>query len=161
MDELKREELYKGLIEVFGAGHQMDVAVEEMAELTNALMKYKQLRATKEEVVTEIADVIVCMEQMSRYFGIEAVVAEKERKLKRQTEGVKRLCAKIEAKEDTLQPRMAATPTEGNEGAAKDGCDTDTRGGVETTACGEGVDTEGGGEITACGESGDSDEKKE
>lgn len=99
MDELKREELYKGLIEVFGAGHQMDVAVEEMAELTNALMKYKQLRATKEEVVTEIADVIVCMEQMSRYFGIGAVVAEKERKLKRQTERLKRPCAQIEAKE--------------------------------------------------------------
>ena len=99
MDELKREELYKGLIEVFGAGHQMDVAVEEMAELTNALMKYKQLRATKEEVVTEIADVIVCMEQMSRYFGIGAVVAEKERKLKRQIERLKRLCAQIEAKE--------------------------------------------------------------
>jgi NTP pyrophosphatase (non-canonical NTP hydrolase) len=112
MDLQVREDLYKRLIETYGASHQMDVTVEEMAELTNALVKYKQRRVAKEAVVTEIADVIICCEQMARYFGLDAVLREKERKLQRQTERLDGLRAKMLGEDE--QPNTAADG-DGNE----------------------------------------------
>lgn len=83
MEELKRKELYKELMETFGYHKQMHVAVEEMAELTNALMKRERGRASDDEVIEEVADVIICMEQLARYFGVDKCVAAKLRKLRR------------------------------------------------------------------------------
>lgn len=118
MEQEEKIELYSQLVKMYGFGHQMDVAVEEMSELTNALMKSKRRRASKEEVVTEIADVVICMEQLGLHYGVKAVLDEKERKLQRLKERVER-AAKLGGGVDT-----------GDEGtrAANDG------GGVDTCA---------------------------
>jgi len=76
--------LYKELMERFGYENQMLVAVEEMAELTNALTKERSGRATRADVVTEIADVIICCEQLAMHFGLEDVLKERDQKLDRQ-----------------------------------------------------------------------------
>ena len=120
MEELKRKELYKELMETFGYHKQMHVAVEEMAELTNALMKRERGRASDDEVIEEVADVIICMEQLARYFGVDKCVAAKLRKLRRLEARLEMYLRQQERRE---QPNMAA--------------DGDTDGGGETTACGE------------------------
>lgn len=44
-------------IEKYGAEAQLNVLFEEMAELQNAICKYKRGRATVEQIAEEIADV--------------------------------------------------------------------------------------------------------
>jgi len=53
----------------------------EVGELLSALNKYKRGRATKEDVITEIADVQIMCEQLAFVFGEEEVEHEHERKL--------------------------------------------------------------------------------
>ena len=115
MEELKRKELYKELMETFGYHKQMHVAVEEMAELTNALMKRERGRASDDEVIEEVADVIICMEQLARYFGVDKCVAAKLRKLRRLEA---RLETYLRQQERLEQANMAATPTDGDAEAA-------------------------------------------
>lgn len=105
MEELKRKELYKELMETFGYHKQMHVAVEEMAELTNALMKRERGRASDDEVIEEVADVIICMEQLARYFGVDKCVAAKLRKLRRLEARLETYLRQQERKE---QPKTAA-----------------------------------------------------
>lgn len=126
MEQEEKIELYSQLVKMYGFGHQMDVAVEEMSELTNALMKDKRRRASKEEVVTEIADVLICMEQLSLHYGVKAVLDEKERKLQRLKERVERAaklgggvdtCASMEDEgsvesEEIERPSTAASETD-------------------------------------------------
>ena len=112
MEELKRKELYKELMETFGYHKQMHVAVEEMAELTNALMKRERGRASDDEVIDEVADVIICMEQLARYFGVDKCVAAKLRKLLRLEA---RLETYLRQQERREQANMAATETDGTE----------------------------------------------
>ena len=115
MEELKRKELYKELMETFGYHKQMHVAVEEMAELTNALMKRERGRASDDEVIEEVADVIICMEQLARYFGVDKCVAAKLRKLRRLEA---RLETYLRQQERREQANMAETTTEGTEESA-------------------------------------------
>ena len=127
MEEKERKYIYRKVLAINGYMGQMHVAIEEMAELTNALVKKERGRATDEDVIGEIADVIICVEQLADIFGVTKVVEMKEAKLRR-------LAARIETKErqmtrkeqpktaadgDTEQPSMAATPTDGMEAAAE------------------------------------------
>ena len=57
------------------------MAIEEMAELTNALMKDRRGRVTLEDIITEVADVIIMMNQLSYILGRDKVQAEIERKI--------------------------------------------------------------------------------
>lgn len=118
MERPTKVELYNDVMQVFGYEHQMHKAVEEMAELTNALMKHSMLRAKREDVISEIADVVICMEQLALYFGVNDVMAEKDRKLERLEERLAKIKAKI-AK------------------VANDGGDTDTEGAHEREGDGE------------------------
>lgn len=70
-------------IDKFGIDSQIMVAIEEMAELTDALCKRKRGRNTPKDIITEIADVQIMMKQLSLIFGKEAVCAERLRKLYR------------------------------------------------------------------------------
>lgn len=70
-------------IENFGKDSQIRMAIEEMAELINALMKEPRGRANKEDIITEIADVQIMMEQLSIIYGQKEVAKERERKMKR------------------------------------------------------------------------------
>ena len=57
--------------------------VEEWSELTNDICKYRRCRVGNDDIITEMADVIIMCEQLSYYFGKEKVELEKERKLER------------------------------------------------------------------------------
>lgn len=72
-------------IRAFGYQSQERMALEEMSELTNALMKRHRNRASDDDVVTEIADVMIMMEQLRQYYGKERVDKEIQRKLERLT----------------------------------------------------------------------------
>lgn len=77
------ENLYRKAMEIYGFPAQAAMAVEECSELINAICKWRRRRAIEDDVITEIADVIIMCEQLSYYFGKEKVELEKERKLER------------------------------------------------------------------------------
>lgn len=80
----------KSAIETFGVGSQINMLIEECAELTDALCKFRRGRCTEEDVITEIADVLIMAEQMAIIFGEDAVEREKRRKLNRLQERIEK-----------------------------------------------------------------------
>ena len=84
----ERRALLDRAITAYGAPAQMDMAVEEMAELTKALCKVKRVscaaeaKAVLENVVEEMADVQIMLDQLRIIFGRSAAEAE-EYKLER------------------------------------------------------------------------------
>ena len=88
-------------IEKFGIKAQVGMMHEEMCELGVALEHWKRDRCKKEDVVTEIADVMIVAPQMAIYFGKEAVDAEIDRKLER-LEGR----MKGESEDETIRKKM-------------------------------------------------------
>lgn len=80
---MTHEEIYKKAVETYGVESQIKMAIEEMAELMNALMKLARGRITTAGVNTEIADVKIMMEQLAIIFGQEDVQEEVEYKTNR------------------------------------------------------------------------------
>lgn len=78
----------KSAIDTFGEDNQINMLFEECAELTDALCKFRRGRCTEENVITEIADVLIMAEQMAIIFGEDAVEKEKRRKLNRLQERI-------------------------------------------------------------------------
>lgn len=103
-EELK---ILQEAIDHYGEESQLDMAIEEMSELTKAICKYK--RAVKErerdichstakdvifakgDIVEEIADVLIMLEQLMMIFDCKQVVSatasEKIRRLKEKIDG--------------------------------------------------------------------------
>lgn len=65
----------RALLDHYGIEHQTMKAIEEMAELTDALCKHDQYRASRTDVQGELADVLITVSQLILYYG-EADVAE-------------------------------------------------------------------------------------
>lgn len=59
------------------------IAIEECAELINALAKESRGRSTADDIIEEIADVIIACEQLAIIYGTGAVNQEIVRKCKR------------------------------------------------------------------------------
>lgn len=84
----ERRALLGRAITAYGAPAQMDMAVEEMAELTKALCKVKRVscaaeaKAVLENVVEEMADVQIMLDQLRIIFGRSTAETE-EYKLER------------------------------------------------------------------------------
>lgn len=84
----ERRALLDRAITAYGAPAQMDMAVEEMAELTKALCKVKRVscaaeaKAVLENVVEEMADVQIMLDQLRIIFGRSTAEVE-EAKLER------------------------------------------------------------------------------
>ena len=76
-------ELYQKAIEKFGEAHQIQKSLEEMAECSVALHHFMLQKMTVESVITEIADVMIMMEQLSLIFGKSRVEHFKQVKLER------------------------------------------------------------------------------
>ena len=70
---MEKQEIYKQAIAQYGVEPQRKMAIEEMAELTNALMKFDSGRNTVEDIVEEIADVTIMMQQLAIIYGQKAV----------------------------------------------------------------------------------------
>lgn len=82
-DEKAVLSLYNRTINTYGIDAQKWMLVEECGELLNAISKLKRGRSTKEEIITELADVHIMVEQMAFFFGWDEFKAEKDRKLER------------------------------------------------------------------------------
>lgn len=80
---MDKQDLFETVIKKFGFDAQKAMAVEECAELINALCKEKRGRATDEDIITEIADVQIMCEQLAVIYGKEKVRQERLRKLMR------------------------------------------------------------------------------
>ena len=86
----ERLKIYKEAKEIWGLVGQYDQCIEEMAELTVALNKYKRKTLHNEyqgqdeienNVIEEIADVFICIEEMANLFGEDKVNACIEQKM--------------------------------------------------------------------------------
>lgn len=84
------ERIMRHAIETYGVQAQCDVAVEEMAELTKAIMKirrvaddYGKTQAARENLLEEIADVDIMIDQMKIMWGPKQVEEYRRKKLER------------------------------------------------------------------------------
>lgn len=68
---------------LYGKEAQTRMAIEEMAELTDAIMKKTRGRRSDEDVISEIADVTIMMQLLALMYGESAVEKEINRKLER------------------------------------------------------------------------------
>lgn len=57
-------ETYKKAIDTYGKDKQLDVAIEEMSELTKEICKFKRGQDNHQKIVEEIADVEIMMQQL-------------------------------------------------------------------------------------------------
>lgn len=102
-----RPEVLQECVDTYGAEAQVDMSIEEMSELTKALLKYrrkaaqqvektvnpaqgiKDLEAARENILEEVADVIIMLTQLIMIYGGRDLVQETiENKVDRQ---IKRL----------------------------------------------------------------------
>ena len=72
-------EILRGAVNDFGVSSQIDVAIEECAELINALMKFRRNRVGANDVVTEIADVQIMCAQLEYIFAGDSKLVDAER----------------------------------------------------------------------------------
>ena len=82
---MNREILYR-VIDTNGKDKQIDIAIEEMSELTKALLKDRRYHTeqTKKDVTEEMADVFICLEQLTiMYKNMCAVEQMEKEKLSR------------------------------------------------------------------------------
>jgi NTP pyrophosphatase (non-canonical NTP hydrolase) len=86
-------------VEAWGIEPQVNIAIEEAAELTVALEHFRRGRATMKEVQTEIADVLICCLQLSLIFGEDGVDSEFQSKLERLKGRIERSKQNISKKE--------------------------------------------------------------
>lgn len=65
MNRINREQIYNAAWKHWGADTQMDKCIEEMAELIQAILKARHSGVTfSYSVSEELADVIICLEQL-------------------------------------------------------------------------------------------------
>ena len=70
----ERKAVYEKALQMWGAGAQIIMAIEEMSELTKELCKHFRDRQNVEDIADEIADVTIMMEQLRLIFGINEEV---------------------------------------------------------------------------------------
>lgn len=81
----KRTEILHRAVRTFGEYAQLDMVVEEMAELTKALCKYKRAvpgptrAAIVENIEEEVADVQIMLDQLRIIIGRSGEEAEREK----------------------------------------------------------------------------------
>lgn len=84
---MNKEELYKFAIERYGDEAQINQGIEEMAELIQAVNKFRRMRnpVTFDNIAEEIADVEIMMDQYKQIYGIteNEIILLKKRKLDR------------------------------------------------------------------------------
>lgn len=83
MELEERKKLYERAIASWGINAQVDMVFEECGELVAVLAKDRRGRVSKEEILTELADVTIMCEQLATVLGYDDFETEKERKLER------------------------------------------------------------------------------
>lgn len=97
--EYQERQILKNAIGTFGTEMQTDVAIEEMAELTKALVKHIRYPGleTWQNIVEEIADVKIMLDQLTIIHNIKDAEIQKVR-----AEKIARLKKRIDEKMDEL-----------------------------------------------------------
>ena len=69
----------------YGKLNQLDVCIEEMAELTKEIVKNKRGENNRDHIVEEIADVYIMLEQLELIFDVDVreVIDVRKAKLER------------------------------------------------------------------------------
>ena len=77
MKTMTRYEILAKAIETYGVNAQIDMAIEEMAELTKALCKFKRFACVEmiRDIQEEMADVQIMLDQLKIMFSADAAVA--------------------------------------------------------------------------------------
>lgn len=83
MNNEEKISIYNDALNNWGYLNQLFMVMEECGELLNVLAKAKRNRASKVDIITELADVSIMVEQMAFFYGLEDFIIEKERKLQR------------------------------------------------------------------------------
>lgn len=130
------DDILRKFLSTYGANAQIDMALEEMSELSKALLKYRRakrfgktdLTQELDGIVDEIADVKIMVRQMELLFGCEKEVEKRiEYKIARQEE---RLAKEALRKEDHLALKREMEDLTGKfqedetEKSHCDGCDS-------------------------------------
>ncbi len=100
MTKEERLKIYDEATSLWGLVAQYDQCIEEMAELTVAINKYKRKVLYGEykkqdviaDVVEEIADVSLCLEQLTQFFkdyNIDEIIDKKLKKLQQEIDYMK------------------------------------------------------------------------
>jgi NTP pyrophosphatase (non-canonical NTP hydrolase) len=84
----KDMELFKEALRKWGIEAQRAMCVEECAELINALAKERRGRSTREDILTELADVSIMVDQMALHYGLDDFKNERNKKIMRLNEKV-------------------------------------------------------------------------
>lgn len=79
----RESKIFQDALNTFGIDNQKEMLKEECAELIVALSHYDRNRASKEAVITELADVSIMLDQMILLFGEKDFEVERERKVRR------------------------------------------------------------------------------
>lgn len=82
--KIKMAKTFHKAVKVFGARNQEDIAIEEMSELTKALIKHRRYNTecTKEDILEEMVDVYIMLCQLCIIHGFdEEKVYEKVERL--------------------------------------------------------------------------------
>ena len=82
--------LYKQAVDTWGADNQLDMAIEECAELITAIRHFKRGRCSFQKLAEEVADVEIMMDQIREIINpiiIDIQKAEKLSRLKRRLGG--------------------------------------------------------------------------
>ena len=83
MEKEERLKLYNKAIRIWGVGAQKNMIYEEIGELLTALARDDRGRSTKEDLLTELADVTIMCEQIAYVLGYDDYEKELDRKLVR------------------------------------------------------------------------------
>lgn len=90
MEKEHRIELYKEVIAKWGEEAQVNMLYEECGELITAVSQFKRGRTSHHDVITELADASIMVEQIATMMNFEDYEKEKDRKLQRLKERLKK-----------------------------------------------------------------------
>lgn len=74
MIEINEKYVLKQAIDIFGMDMQLNVAVEELSELTKEICKYKRGNKNLSNIIEEMADCYIMLEQMKIMFELGSTV---------------------------------------------------------------------------------------
>ena len=81
---MTRHDIHKKIIEHYGIGLQLEKASEELRELDKEVWIYADKENNRQAVLTEIADVLNCIEQLKLMLDISDAEIEQEQNRKMQ-----------------------------------------------------------------------------
>jgi NTP pyrophosphatase (non-canonical NTP hydrolase) len=88
---MQEAEIYKKAIEKWGVRSQVEMAIEECAELIVVIRQTQRDRATARDIAQEVADVEIMCGQLRKIIGDDVVAQCKKEKLNRLESRIKTL----------------------------------------------------------------------